>query len=73
MPRADGTIHSAVENGEVSFDNALRIFDHICLGVCELHSVGIIHRDLKPDNILLFGETAKVSDFGLAFDLTSHD
>ena len=38
-----------------------------CLGMEHAHKQGIAcHRDIKPDNILIAGETLKISDFGLA-------
>jgi serine/threonine-protein kinase len=30
------------------------------------HAKSVVHRDIKPDNILLAGNTATVSDFGIA-------
>lgn len=33
------------------------------------HERGVLHRDLKPGNILLFGSSPKISDFGVAKQL----
>jgi serine/threonine-protein kinase len=38
----------------------------IASGLVALHERGIIHRDLKPGNVLLAGDVAMISDFGLS-------
>ncbi|KAG0224850.1 hypothetical protein BGW42_004833 [Actinomortierella wolfii] len=53
--------------GFVGNDTAIKsIFHQITQAVLHCHSLGVYHRDLKPENIILFGETVKLADFGLA-------
>ena len=47
-------------------DEALRIGGEILDGLSYAHSNGIVHRDIKPSNILLAGNHAMISDFGVA-------
>ena len=47
-------------------EEALRIGGEILDGLGCAHRSGIVHRDIKPANILLSGNHALVSDFGVA-------
>jgi serine/threonine-protein kinase len=49
----------------------VRLFTGICEGLAHLHGSGWVHGDLKPDNVLLMEDgSVKLSDFGLATELT---
>ncbi len=65
MSKADCSLTEYVEIHCGDHCLLLEVFGRICDGVAHVHSAGIMHRDLKPDNILMFGETPKVSDLGL--------
>ncbi|KAG0341264.1 hypothetical protein BG004_006098 [Podila humilis] len=53
--------------GFVGNDVAIKsIFDQISSAVLHCHSKGVYHRDLKPENIIMFGQSVKLVDFGLA-------
>lgn len=45
---------------------AMSVFRQIGTAVDYAHKHGVIHRDIKPSNIVLVGERAVLTDFGLA-------
>lgn len=55
---------------ELTLDQRLELYIHVCAAVHHAHQKGIIHRDLKPSNVLVMTEDGepvpKVIDFGIA-------
>ncbi len=64
-----GSLHERIErSGRLDLPTTIRLLTGPAEGIDALHASGLVHRDIKPGNILLDGDMAYVSDFGLAKD-----
>ena len=62
------------ERGKLPPDEAVDIFQQICIALRAAHSVGILHRDLKPQNVMREDDgRVVVMDFGLARTIEGND
>ncbi len=68
MPYIDGeSLRARIEReGELPVHDAAKILAEIVDALSYAHEQGIVHRDIKPDNVLMSGQHALVTDFGVA-------
>jgi serine/threonine-protein kinase len=64
-----GSLHDRIAaSGRLDLATTVKLLEGPAAGIDALHVSGLVHRDIKPANILLDGDTAYVTDFGLAKD-----
>ena len=62
------SLQQELRYGHLPVDQAVQIAHQLAMALSYVHSCGLLHRDLKPDNVLLQGDRALLTDFGLARD-----
>jgi serine/threonine protein kinase len=55
-----------MREGKLAPDELLRLVTQLARGLDAAHEAGVIHRDFKPSNVMLVGQKAVITDFGIA-------
>lgn len=72
MPLMRGeSLRARMQQGSISASDAIAILLDVAKALTHAHAEGVIHRDVKPENVLLSGNSAMVTDFGIAKALTT--
>ena len=68
MPYIEGeSLRAKLEHeGELPVATAVKILREVVDALAHAHEHGVVHRDIKPDNVLISGQHALVTDFGVA-------
>ena len=68
MPFVEGQSlrHRLATKRPLTIHETVNILRDVARALDYAHGRGVIHRDIKPENILLSGEAAVVTDFGIA-------
>ncbi len=73
MPFVEGrSLRDAMrEAGRFELTRSLGLLRDIARAIAHAHDRGVVHRDIKPENVLLSGDAAVVTDFGIAKAIAS--
>jgi eukaryotic-like serine/threonine-protein kinase len=72
MPMVEGeSLRARLEKrGELPVREAVSVLRDVARALTYAHTQGVVHRDVKPDNVLVGGDYAVVTDFGVAKAIT---